>query len=130
MDDRQNIPSNLIECFSFLNEMLAPESIEEFKAVSEKECCAGHFGIGMWMRNNWGLWGGSKLRDWFNKQDVWHADDMSGIIMTSYWRNLNNLPINLEEQVKYYNDYWAKSGVNVKEDFLNAQKRIKDDESW
>jgi hypothetical protein len=34
---------------------------------------------------------------------------MSGIILVSYHRKLNDIPINLEEQVKHYKDWWAKS---------------------
>ena len=35
-------------------------------------------------------------------------DDMSGIILDSFWRHLNQKPIKLDEQVKYYQDYWKK----------------------
>jgi hypothetical protein len=62
----------------------------------------------MWMRNNWGLWGGSRLAKWFNNQGVKHPDDMSGVILDSFWRHLNDKPIKLEEQVKHYQDYWKK----------------------
>lgn len=33
---------------------------------------------------------------------------MSGIILDSYARHLKDEPIKLEEQIKYYQDYWAK----------------------
>jgi len=65
-----------------------------------------HFGLGMGMRNEWGLWGGSRLAKWFNAQGITHPDDMSGIILHSFWRHLNGKPITLEQQVKYYQDYW------------------------
>jgi hypothetical protein len=34
---------------------------------------------------------------------------MSGIILDSYHRHLLDQPINLEEQIKFYKDYWKKS---------------------
>lgn len=43
---------------------------------------------------------------WFNQVGIYHPDDMSGIILDSFWRKLNNKPIGLDEQIKYYQDYW------------------------
>jgi len=33
---------------------------------------------------------------------------MSGIILESYLRRLNNQPIELEAQTKFYQDYWKE----------------------
>ena len=44
----------------------------------------GHFGIGMSIRNLWGLWDDSRLRRWFLWRSVRHPDIMSGIIMREY----------------------------------------------
>jgi hypothetical protein len=62
----------------------------------------------MWMRNSWGLWGQSRLATWFQVLGIDHADDMSSIILTSFWRHLNAKPIQLNEQVSYYLEYWKK----------------------
>ena len=67
-----------------------------------------HFSLGMWMRNNWGLWQGSKLSKWFNERGIFHPDDMSAIILDSYWHHLCGLPINFEEQAEVYKQYWNK----------------------
>jgi len=34
---------------------------------------------------------------------------MSGIILTSFWREANSQPIKLEEQIKEYQDFWEKA---------------------
>ena len=34
---------------------------------------------------------------------------MSSIVLTSFHRYLNKMDIKLEDQVKYYKDYWEKS---------------------
>ena len=60
----------------------------------------------MWLRNNWQLWGMSRLSFYFNNIGVYHPDDMSGIILTSYQRHLKGEDIKLEEQIKHYQDYW------------------------
>lgn len=67
-----------------------------------------HHGLGMWMRNEWGLWGGSRLAAYFNGIGIYHPDDMSAIILDSYWRKLHGKPIDLESQVKRYQEYWQK----------------------
>ena len=63
----------------------------------------------MWIRNNWGLWKGSRLSKFFNEKGIYHPDDMSGIILDSYYRYLTGQEITLSEQIKYYQDYWEKA---------------------
>lgn len=58
------------------------------------------------MRNEWGLWEGSDLAQWFYKREIYHADDMSGIIVDSYQKVLVDEPIDLEEQIKHYHAHW------------------------
>lgn len=100
------IPKDLKDCFKELKAMLAPELIEEMRSGTEDDMIEYHHGLGTWLRNNWGLWADSQLKKYFNGIGVHHPDDMSGIILTSFWRHLNNRPIQLEEQTKYYQEYW------------------------
>ena len=102
------VPEDLDDCFTQLKSHLEPQAIEKMKSGTEADMSLYHFSVGMWMRNNWGLWGGSRLARWFNAQGIKHPDDMSGIILTSFWRHLHGKPIKLEEQVKFYQDYWEK----------------------
>lgn len=106
------IPSNLEECFEALNEELVASDIKLIKNSPEGSMHQFHHGIGRWIRNNWGLWSGSTLSEWFNEIEITHADDMSGIILESYWKFLNNKPIGLEDQVKIYHDFWKDSQKN------------------
>jgi hypothetical protein len=82
-----------------------------------------HLNFGMWMRNNWGLWKGSKLSKFFNDQGIYHPDDMSGIIVTSYYRHLTGGEIKFEEQIKFYHDYWENARKKelqiIQEEFSN-----------
>jgi hypothetical protein len=103
------LPTNLDECYEALRHLLNPEELQDFQAKSEDELSEYHFGLGLWMRNNWGLWGGSPLAKHFNHIGICHPDDMSGIILDSFWRHLNGKPIRLEEQVQYYRKYWGDS---------------------
>lgn len=67
-----------------------------------------HFGLGMWLRNNWGLWAGERMAEYFAGIGIYHPDDMSGILLDSYWRYLNGLDICLQEQVEMYREYWRQ----------------------
>jgi len=55
------IPANLEECFVELKKTLTPEQLTEFKNKKGNELADVHFGLGMWIRNNWGLWQKSRL---------------------------------------------------------------------
>ncbi len=69
-----------------------------------------HFAGGVNLRNNLNLWHENDLTKWFNSVGITHADDMSGIIFTSTHRKLNNKKIDLEEQIKRYQNHWKKNG--------------------
>ncbi len=104
--DKIYIPRNLEEAFIELKKMLRPDLLKEMKEGSEQDMVQYHMGLGLWMRNNWSLWAGSRLGKYFNGIGISHPDDMSGIILDSFWRHLNAKPIRLEEQVAYYQRFW------------------------
>jgi hypothetical protein len=69
-----------------------------------------HFGAGLSMRNGWKLWKGkNSLARYFHSIGIFHPDDMSSIILTSFHRRLNGKNIELASQVRYYQDYWNKA---------------------
>ena len=57
-----------------------------------------HFGLGMWLRNNWGLWGGDScpLPAYFRAHGIQHPDDMSGLILECYVQHLNGEDVDYE----------------------------------
>ncbi|GAA4172227.1 DUF6794 domain-containing protein [Sphingobacterium ginsenosidimutans] len=102
------IPKNLEDCFVQIDSFWDDSTKNKVREMTESEFTAGaHFGFGMWMRNNWGLWGGSRLSVYFNKQGIRHPDDMSGIILTSYYRKLKGKDPDVKSQLKYYKKYWT-----------------------
>lgn len=100
------VPADLEDSFRELQKMLHPDLLREMKEKPEKQMIEYHRGLGMWMRNNWGLWAGSRLAKYFNGIGVFHPDDMSGIILDSFWRHLHARPVELEKQVAYYQRFW------------------------
>jgi len=102
------IPRDLNDCFVELKKIVSPEDLEKIKDEKEDDMVLYHGGLGMHLRNDWGLWAGSRLSEWFNKQGIEHPDDMSGIILDSFWRHLNSQPVLLNAQVEYYQKFWKE----------------------
>jgi len=70
--------------------MLSTDMRDSISDCSEDDLTRHHFGLGMWMRNNWGLWSeASPLKQFFDSQGKYSADDMSSMILKSYWQHLN-----------------------------------------
>lgn len=84
------------------------------KAMTEDDFCSEcHHSVGMRIRNEWGLWRGSVLAKWFNARGIYHPDDMSGIIIDTFWRTVNDKPIGLEAQIKHCQDFWERQGIDI-----------------
>lgn len=103
------IPKDLEDAFNQIDSFWSDSLKTEIKSWNENEFASrAHMGFGMWMRNNWQLWGGSRLSKYFNDMDIYHPDDMSSIILVCYHRRLTGKEINLEEKIKSYQDYWEE----------------------
>lgn len=103
-----SIPGDLDACFPALRNEVSPELVSEIENLGgEDEMSRYHLNLGLWIRNNWVHPRGSPLALHFNDIGIYHPDDMSGIILTSFWRHLHAQPLRVKEQVKYYQEYWA-----------------------
>lgn len=96
------IPSDLQDCFRELNRALPVGMIDDIRTGGEGGLSLPHFGLGMWMRNNWGLWNmESRLIKYCASIGFGDADDASSMIIESYWRHLNGRPIDIPRQNVY-----------------------------
>lgn len=91
------IPKNLKECFIQLDKTLNNKSKKQLKESKDIFEFNSHWGgLGMWIRNNWGINGGSRLLIYFNEREITDRDYISGIIISEYKRWLNE-EINVAE---------------------------------
>ncbi len=112
------IPKDLDDCFRRLNELLRDSTKQLIKSYKEdKFVNEAHLTTGMQLRNNWKLWVGSRLTLYFNNLGIYHAEDMSGIILRSYHRYLLGRDLMLETQIKRYKYYWTISKKPEVENF-------------
>ena len=96
--DSVYIPTDLLDAVSQLDHLLSPDQIERIDRfpTADSFLVAEHWGIGLWIRNNWGLWAGDRLAKYFMDNEVYHPESMSGIILISYYRSRKNVPLEIE----------------------------------
>ena len=102
----KTIPKTLDDAMMALNSMLSEKEEEFIMSNDESAMIQYHHTIGRTIRNKWGFWTKSELKTWFNDKGIVHPDDMSGILMKSFWRFKHDKPLKLNEQIQYYKDYW------------------------
>lgn len=105
------VPNNLRDAIEYLVCEWSESDKIEFKNKEEDDAVTElHFGTGMGIRNGWELWKGkNRISRFFKSKGIFHPDDMSSIVLTSFHRHLNNMPINLDSQVKHYKSYWENA---------------------
>lgn len=103
------IPADLEDCLVQLGRLLHKNVIREMRDAKEEGMLHYHHGLGTKLRNDWGLWRGSRLSAYFNQLGIQHPDDMSAIILTSFWRRLHGVPLDVESQVADYREYWQRA---------------------
>jgi uncharacterized protein DUF6794 len=102
-------PNTLEDAFRILDKNLPPIEKSTFKRTPEKQAAIkAHFGLGLWIRNEWLYRERSGLRDYLASLGARHIDDMSGMVLVSYWRHLNDKPIEIEKQVACYRRWWEE----------------------
>ncbi len=97
------IPKDIDEAIDSLDVIISPEdkryitdslSLDDFRI----NC---HHGLGMWIRNNWGLWGGSRLQRYLLDRNVIHPDDMSDNILKAYYKKkIQGLNYSVEDNIE------------------------------
>ncbi|PWK16935.1 DUF6794 domain-containing protein [Xanthomarina spongicola] len=105
------IPKDLDDAINSLNKIYSDSLKVEITKLAEKDYVYGNyrFGIGLWMRNNWQLWGGSRLSKFFRDNKIGHPESMSVVILESYYRFLKNEDIRFDEQIKEYVEWEEKA---------------------
>jgi len=95
------IPLNLTEALDELNSQLDDEEKEKIQNLGEDEfVILSHMYMGQKLRNLWLYPEGSPLRKFFKDEGLFSEDDMSDIILRSFYRYLKGEEIGYEEQLE------------------------------
>ncbi len=121
------IPINIDDAMFVLDTLSNGEVKSVAKESSSESDFAirAHFGLGLWIRNNWGLWRGSRLSVYFNDMNIFHPDDMSGRILRSYYRYVNGQNLDIENKKERYTGKSVKPKKSFKEKWERIKFRIR-----
>lgn len=95
------IPFNLYDCFIQIDSLFSDSLIAEMNHISNDEIIGNyHFGIGLWIRNNWGLWKNSRLWMYFYNKGISHPDDISSLILKLYHRKITSNKLLFQKEIE------------------------------
>jgi TonB family protein len=90
-----NIPTTLEECYIALDNLLSEDTKDDIASLTRGEfLSSAHFGLGMWIRNNWIYPSGSGLATLFGGRD---GDSISSVILHGYYNHLNGIEENADD---------------------------------
>lgn len=123
--EQRKIPTTLAEAHAELERILSPETLAEIDAMpSESDMIKYHFGLGMGIRNGWGLWQGGPLAKHMQELGFIHPDDMSGVILNTFWCKRHGQDFRLKERAAEYKKYW-EAAQKAQEEEKNRVKKAK-----
>ena len=77
--------------------------------VNQKYNTGDHFGSGMALRNDWGLWyNETPLAKWFTGKRLYHGDDRSGLLSKAVEAKIKGENFDLDSEIKFYQEWWEK----------------------
>lgn len=86
MSDKKQWPETVDQAVGVLLGLLPEDEKVKIAAMAQDDLVALHFGLGMWIRNNLGLW--SENRALLESSGAQTPDDASGVIIEALWRRL------------------------------------------
>ncbi|MBA5872290.1 MAG: hypothetical protein GDA68_20170 [Nitrospira sp. CR2.1] len=96
------VPIDLEDCLRELRRVFRPEMVNLIRASADIN--EFHDMYGGLIRERWGLASDSQLSTFFKKLGMNSPEGMSTIILRSFWRQLNQSPLDLLEQIASYED--------------------------
>lgn len=86
-------PGTVDEAAGVVLATLSDADKDQIAGMAESDLIGLHFGLGMWIRNNLGLWQGNQalmqsIRE--HTPDI-HPDDVSMVIIEAVWKRLREL---------------------------------------
>jgi hypothetical protein len=116
-------PATLAEAHARLERILSEEALAKIDAMdSEDGMALCHFGLGMSIRNGWGLWRDSALAKHMKELGFTHPDDMSSTILATLWCKRHGQDLRLAERAAKYKAYWEAAKRAEEEEEKRVQQ--------
>lgn len=94
-----DLPAPVREAFQRLDRELSAKDRATICATPPEGMIDYHFGLGMYIRNEYGLWSGGPLQEYFRAQGMEHPDDMSGVLLDAYRLYLCGEPVRMDSLI-------------------------------
>lgn len=125
------IPRNMESCFKTLDKTLTDNQIQALRSAAEDSVLViPEFANGAYFYRAWRLNSSSRMTKYLNKKGLFEASVLYEYIVISYYRYLNNLPYELEEQVQEFRyrqeTEYAVSFKNMTADSIDGKYIPKD----
>jgi hypothetical protein len=86
--DQTDFPVTVDAAARTLRGLVSPEEQAKICSLNEYELVSLHWGLGQWVRNNFGLWGSNPAL--LNATGKEGAEDASEVILREFWRSLRD----------------------------------------
>ena len=83
---KSNLPSRVDEAVNVLFDKVPDKEQDAIAKMPEHKMLALHEGLGMWVRNNFGLWAGNE--DLLADTGALDPDGASAVIVRTFWERL------------------------------------------
>ena len=103
------IPETIDDAITRLLQLM-PQETKDGILFGNYKAIEFHSGFGRNLRNTWGFWTESQLKNQFLALGVTEADDMSGILLESVWRVVQGKAVDLETQVRDCKAWYEQQG--------------------
>ena len=100
-DWKKDIPKTLPEGMKRLDKMMSEGNKELFRNATEDDAIDLHFGMGMGLRNSWGLWAKSDIYYYLYARGIEHPDSMSNYIIESYIKHLQGKEYRKQAEIEH-----------------------------
>ena len=123
---KEYVPKSIEDALLYLNCRWSEEDKENFRKKDENEAVAElHHGTGQSIRNYWGFW--SKKENSLVKElqsyGFYHPDNMSGVILSLFHKQLNDSNLNIKKELLNYKRINKK--IRAKEKLLENEIKRK-----
>ena len=93
-------PAEFRPVFRVLDTLLTNGQRDTLRTALRDSAWRYHFSLGMFVRNEFGLWQGGPLQSYFLARGVRHPDDMSDILLRAYGEHLRGEPVDVPALIR------------------------------